>query len=376
MRVTEEKNRQNGIVQNRIPFERFVRLFAVIEIVLVFLYAKRFATFSVYGSRIWVLVIIVSILAVGSLVLSWKAERNWVSLISGTLMPVLVYEAISMWKYSVVIRIIVLAGCFVSVAVGFFWAVKNVNRIKHIRSRREVFVIKAARVSRIICCLVLLGACVCGKVLISSHYTISYGDIAYSQSESYNNIPDYENSLPANIATVAKLDPDGEWRALPLEEKIEVLETIICIECRYLGMQDSAPALELAYLEEGLLGQYDSEKDVVTLSYNYVVDSEAGGYSVIQVLCHELYHRYQHYQVKLLQAIRDNSDTAKYANLLLLDTAGIYEDEYSNYISPDDDSAISYYMYSSQRLERDAEKYSNASVVDYYEQICSYLKTN
>ena len=57
-------------------------------------------------------------------------------------------------------------------------------------------------------------------------------------------------------------------------------------------------------------------------------------------------------------------------------TAGIYEDEYSNYISPDDDSAISYYMYNSQRLERDAEKYSNASVVDYYEQICSYLESN
>ena len=169
---------------------------------------------------------------------------------------------------------------------------------------------------------------------------------------------------------------DGGWGSLPLEEKIEVLETIIRIECRYLGMRDSAPALELAYLEEGLLGQYDSEKDVVTLSYNYVVDSEAGGYSVVQVLCHELYHRYQHYQVNLLQVIRDNDDTEKYANLLVFDTAGIYEDEFSSYISPDDDSAISYYMYSSQRLERDAEKYGNASVVDYYEQICSYLKTN
>lgn len=77
----EGKSRQNRIVNNRIPFERFVRLFAMIEIVLAFLYAKCFATFSVYGIRIWVLVIIVSILAVGSLVLSWKAERNWVSLI-------------------------------------------------------------------------------------------------------------------------------------------------------------------------------------------------------------------------------------------------------------------------------------------------------
>ena len=372
----EGKNRQIGIVNNQIPFERFVRLFTMIEIALVFLYTKHFASFSVYGNRIWGLVIIVAIFALGSLILSWKLERNWISLISGTLVPVLVYEAISMWKYSMAVRTMVLAGCFVSVATGLIWAARKVNRAERIRSRREVFVIKAARVSRVICCLVLLGACICGKLLIASHYTISYSDITYSLSESYNDIPDYENSLSANIATLAKIDPDGGWGSLLLEEKIEVLETVIRIECRYLGMQDSAPALELAYLEEGLLGQYDSEKDVVTLSYNYVVDSAAGGYSVVQVLCHELYHRYQHYQVNLLQAIRDSDDTAKYANLLILDIAGIYEDEFSSYISPDDDSAISYYMYSSQRLERDAEKYSNESVFDYYKQICSYISSN
>lgn len=372
----EGKNRQKGIVNNRISFERFVRLFVMIEIVLVFLYTKRFATFSVYGNRTWGLVIIVAVLALGSLVLSWKLERNWISLISGTLMPVLAYEAISMWRYSLAIRIMIIAGCFVAVSVGLIWAVKKANRTKRIRIKREVFVIKAARASRIICCLVLLSACICGKVLIASHYTISYSNIAYSLSESYNDIPDYDNSLSANIATVAKIDPDGGWGSLPLEEKIEVLETIIRIECRYLGMQDSAPALELAYLEEGLLGQYDSEKDVVTLSYNYVVDSEAGGYSVVQVLCHELYHRYQHYQVNLLQAIRGNTDTAKYANLLVLDTAGIYEDEFSNYVTPDENSAISYYMYSSQRLERDAEKYGNLSFADYYEKIRAYLDSN
>lgn len=102
----EGKSRQNRIVNNRIPFERFVRLFAMIEIVLTFLYAKYFATFSVYGSRIWVLVIIVSILAVGSLVLSWKAERNWVSLISGTLMPVLVSSLIYGYRAPASISII------------------------------------------------------------------------------------------------------------------------------------------------------------------------------------------------------------------------------------------------------------------------------
>lgn len=96
---------------------------------------------------------------------------------------------------------------------------------------------------------------------------------------------------------------------------------------------------------------------------------------MIQVLCHEIYHRYQHYQVNLLYAIRDNDDTTKYANLLVLDTAGIYEDEFGSYISPDDDSAISYYMYSSRGLSA-MPKNSDASVTDYYKQICSYLKTN
>jgi len=370
------KNKWMRIVNNRIPFERFVRLFTMLEIVLVVIYTKHFATFSVYGTRILALVIIVAVFAFGSLVLSWKLERNWISLISGTLIPLLVYEATSMWKYSLEIRILVIVGGFVSIAVGSIWAITKARKINRIRSKYEVFVIKAARASRIAYCMVLLGACICGKVLIASHYTISYSDISYLLSETYDDIPDYENSLSANIAIVSKIDPDGGWDSLTLAETIEVLETLIRIECRYLGMQDSAPALELAYLEESLLGQYDSEKDVITLSYNYVVDSEASGYSVLQVLCHELYHRYQHYQVNLLQAIRDNADMARYANLLVFDNAGAYEEEFDNYISPENNSAISYYLYGSQKLEQDAEKYGNASVVEYYEQIRSYLASN
>lgn len=150
------------------------------------------------------------------------------------------------------------------------------------------------------------------------------------------------------------------------------METIIRIECRYLGMRDSAPSLELAYLEEGLLGQYDRVRDVVTVSYNYFLDSGENGYSVLQILCHELYHRYQRYQVDLLQMLRENDETAKYADLLLLDSATVYENEFCSYITPDD-SLISYFMYSSQYLEREAENYANTSVIDYFEQIRSYL---
>ncbi len=372
----EETKRSIRIANNRFPFERFVRLFALIEILLVFIYTKYIAAFSVHGSRIWLLVSAIAVFAGSSLVLSWKLERNWLSLLSGTILPVLVFEVISMWKYSLVIRTASMIIGIIAIALGIIWASKKVRKLKRADLRREVLIIKSARASRMICCLFLAGVCIYGRALIAAHYAVSYSDIAYSLSESYNDIPDYENSLAANIETVARIDPDGGWGSLTIDEKNTVLETVVRIECRYLGMRDSAPSLELAYLEEGLLGQYDDERDVITLSYNYVVDSEASGYSVVQVLCHELYHRYQRYQVDLLQAIRDNDETAKYADLLFLDNAGSYEKEFSNYLSPDDDSVVSYYLYSSQELERDAEKYGNASVVDYYEQIRSYLSSN
>ena len=371
-----ESKRSIRIANNRLSFERFVRFFALIEILFVFVYMKYIATFSVYGSRIQLLVSVITVFAGGSLVLSWKYERNWISLLSGTILPLLVFEVISMWKYSFVIRIASTIAVIIAIALGIVWVSKKIRKLKRGNFRREMLIIKAARASRIICCLLLIGVCIYGKSLISTHFSVSYSDIEYSLSESYNDIPDYENSLAANIETVAKIDPDGGWRSLSVDEKAAVLETVVRIECRYLGMCDSAPSLELAYLEEGLLGQYDNERDVITLSYNYVVDSGSSGYSVVQVLCHELYHRYQRYQVNLLQAIRDSDDTAKYANLLFLDNAGIYEEEFSSYISPDDNSVVSYYLYSSQKLEQDAEKYGNASVVDYYEQIRSYLGSN
>lgn len=372
----KETKRSIRIANNRFTFEKFVRFFALIEILLVFIYTKYIMTFSVYGSRIWLLVSAIAVFAGGSLVLSWKLERNWISLLSGTILPVIVFEVISMWKYSLVIRIASTIVGIISIALGIIWASKKVSKLKRVNLRREVLIIKAARASRIICCLLLIDVCIYGKSLIATHYAVSYSDIAYSLSESYNEIPDYENSLAANIETVAKIDPDGGWGSLSVDEKTAILETVVRIECRYLGMRDSAPSLELTYLEEGLLGQYDNERDVITLSYSYVVDSGSSGYSVVQVLCHELYHRYQRYQVNLLQAIRESDDTAKYASLLFLDNAGVYEEEFSNYISPDDNSVVSYYLYSSQKLERDAEKYSNASVVDYYEQIRSYLGLN
>ena len=292
---------------------------------------------------------------------------------SGTCIPVLVYEAFNMCKYSERIQTLISIGMVISLITAVLLASVHVRGIKKAGIRRSVLISKSVHFSRILCSILLIAVCIYGKVLINSHYTISMSDIEYLVSDTRNDVPDYENSLSANIVTVVKMDPDGGWAELTTDEKMDVLQTICRIECRYLGMRDCAPVLELAYLEEGLLGQYNHETDKITLSYNYIVDTNASAYSICQVLCHELYHRYQRYQVNMLEAIRNSVDTAKYANLLLLDSASVYEDEMDNYITPTGDSGLSNYLYYSQRLERDAERYGNEAVKDYYEQIQEYL---
>lgn len=95
---------------------------------------------------------------------------------------------------------------------------------------------KSVHFSRILYSILLIAVCIYGKVLINSHYIISMSDIEYLVSDTQNDVPDYENSLSANIETVVKMDPDGGWAELTTDEKMDVLQTICRIECRYLGM--------------------------------------------------------------------------------------------------------------------------------------------
>lgn len=370
MKVKTLKRRK---INNQFPVNDYTKMFVILEAALSVVYVKYMASFSVYGNRMRNLAFMLVIFGLGNYLLSVKRERNWVSLITGTSIPILLFETVGMWKYFSYIRWFSVVGIGISCLAALLWTCITNKKLHYDRS---AVLSKYGYFVRIICSISLLIACLCGKYFMSTHYTVSMREGAYFKSENQDDIPDYENSLAANIDTVIKMDPDGGWTSLSADEKLEVLETICRIECRYLGMRDSAPTLELSYLEEGLLGKYNSDTDTITLSYNYVIDTKSSAYSICQVLCHELYHRYQRYQVKMLEAIRNSNDTAMYADLLLLDTVSIYEEEMQNYIAPENESDLSYYFYYSQQLECDADKYGNQAVHEYYEAIQNYYKNN
>lgn len=370
----EKTGLKKPISHNKFSPASYVKLFTALEIIAGFLYVRYGATFSVHGNNLRILIALAVILGVGNLALSIKRERNWISLVAGVCIPVFAYEASVMCKYSDTLQRITVIGTTVSLIAAALLAWGKAIGLKNPRLRRSVWISKCAHLTRILCFVLLFAVCIYGKAMVNSHHTVSIADIEYLLSDTQNDIPDYANSLSANIATVAKMDPDGGWAVLTTEEKMDVLETICRIECRFLGMRDSAPCLELAYLEDGLLGQYDHKEDKITLSYNYIIDTNVSAYSICQVLCHEMYHRYQRYQINMLEAIRNNDATAKYADLLLLDSVSIYEEELNHYVSPIEGSELSYYLYHSQRLEHDAEKFGNEAVYQYYEKIQDYLK--
>ena len=175
----ESVKHHRKMVNNSFSFEKFVRYFFAIEIVLTYLYTKHVATFSVHGEKFWLLVTIVALVAGTSLMSSWTIERNWISVIAGTILPILVYETVSLWRYFPVIRVITIAGTICAFVLGVYLATKRTKRINRVNIKRKACVIKTAFAARILLCLVLLITCVYGKVMISTHYTVSLSDILW-----------------------------------------------------------------------------------------------------------------------------------------------------------------------------------------------------
>ena len=299
------------------------------------------------------------------------ASRNVTSLILIALYPQVLNEIIASWEYIDPVRIMtvgtVLLTAILSTVIGRRILRKlssgDGGSYRYWRQRVWKYFVG-------ISCSLLIVVAVYGRAARINNWSVMmrevmsiYQDIGIDQESDVN-------TLSNNIETVSRLDPRGGWKTLGLEEKTDVLETIVRIECRYLGMEDTYPTLNIAYTDrDDLLGYYNREKDMVTLSYMYLCDMNVSGYAVCQVLCHELYHRVQFYQVKMLEALESSEETRKYANLLILHDASVYRDEADHY----HDGTDNYYLYASQQLERDADHYGDASVAEYYQAIQEYF---
>lgn len=153
-------------------------------------------------------------------------------------------------------------------------------------------------VVEIILCVILITVFVFVKCIAVESMKIRR-DIFYTISSTEEGIEDAANSLEKNVAVLAKLDPNAGWNKLSMEEKVDLLTTVVKVECRHLGMRDSAPTLLITNLLDGTDGKYDYMTDSVTLSYISLIKCNSSGYKIVEALCKEMFCRYQSYMADI-----------------------------------------------------------------------------
>jgi len=368
-----EKRRSYRRSRSRYSEVAYSAIGAVMMVVAAIIYKNYITKCRIEGRQLLVFYTLI----IGSWLILWFTsvlkDRNRINLITGTILPLLIHSTYRFSGTYTSVKICMIAGIVLSTVISVVMGLIIAGDEGSIYAKKSVLFIVFMYVFRITCCVILFGVCIFGRILVSKTWSaIIDNENNYVKSVEIEGIPDYENSLAANIQTVSHLDPKGGWDELSVEEKMEILKTAKRIECRYLGMTDSMPSLELAYLSENVLGEYYNEEDTVVLSYDYV-NNNAGGYDVLNVLCHEIYHRYQHRLVDLYRTLKNDDEMSMYADLDLFYRSSIYEKEFSDYCSGTGGSEVSYYLYSRQAVEEDANAYALESVKQFYDAIQGYF---
>lgn len=296
-------------------------------------------------------------------------NRNYSSVFLSILLPLVVLETIEYWEYVPAVPKITEAAVLIALAVGIVLVRRdvgcNIGRQWWITAFKGTFLKSFGMAA----CLIMLIGVVHGRSVHIRQISVLYRSVL-NDIEAESIAKKDEITLNNNLETLSRLDPKGGWKTLSLEEKSDVLKPFIQSICWELGMRDSFPNLNIAYLSEELLGFYDRETDTVTLSYDYIVKAKADGYSVCRVLGHELYHRMQYYQIEMLEALEASETTAKYADLQLFSGIAEYRRESENYIDGQED----YFLYATQTLERDAEIFGDKVTAECYDAVQVYFE--
>ncbi len=299
---------------------------------------------------LWGLVLVFS--AVG-IALTWGRRRNNLSLYANIALPFETYTVISYWPNMK--RAIAAAVAVAGTVILVYCLMVMCRKIENGEGRRAVF---ARRIRNS-----LLGgraiAAVCLSLLIIplgvkaafgySLFQPSVSPVASANAEKY--------TIAQNLDELCKLE-EGTWETLDTGARLDLLQTVANIEDAYLGLPHELNVVA-ANLGDSIVGQYDDSTHTIAVSTDYLETHTA--HEMLDTICHEAYHAYQHRVCDAHDALNDS-----YKDLLLFYRAGIYEDEFANY-----DGGDNFDVYYSQQVEVDSRNYAADAVEDYYMKIAA-----
>lgn len=175
----------------------------------------------------------------------------------------------------------------------------------------------------------------------------------------------YSNeTIEKNIDKLMQLQED-KWVSLSLDERLDILQTIADIERRYLGIPHELNVVYKDIEETDILGHYLDKTHTITVNTPHLTNDDP--FDLLNTICHESYHAYQHRLVEMY-----NESSEKFKELRVYIDVKDYAEEFANYTSGSEDKLT----YFTQTCEEDARDYASSAVYEYKERIYSYINPN
>lgn len=213
----------------------------------------------------------------------------------------------------------------------------------------------------IVLCVFLIGGGLIYKHNNNSASVESGDTLRYS--ESAHETQDW--SVEANLDTLKNLNPDI-WNKLCYQDKREILCVVKNIELYYFGIPtDEYIELSVEDLNGDIVGEYSHFERKIRIDYNHLMNDSAE--SVLDTVCHEARHCYQHMCADLYNMTDD-----EYKNLAIFNNTKKYVENFNSYVYAESEADEQFYDYYCQHSEEDAREYAEQTVNYYYEVIESY----
>ena len=141
------------------------------------------------------------------------------------------------------------------------------------------------------------------------------GTSGVSQAKSTLPSVSQEATIANNIDCLSRLN-DSDWFSLSFEEKLDVLQAVANIECRYLGISHELNVVAKDMEQGTILGSYSDRTHTISVSVKSLMYDNP--YELVDTICHEAYHAYQHCLVDMYNTC-DEQILILHAFLVLLE---------------------------------------------------------
>ena len=186
-------------------------------------------------------------------------------------------------------------------------------------------------------------------VYIGGYYLLAPEPVA-SQVEATGDLLD---SKPRVKKKLLQLKPEV-WKELSLQDKVDLLQMVVNIECDYWGMIKGV-RVATKTMEPYVHGLFQYDDNTIYINPKQVEQDTP--WAALDTVIHEQFHAYQYEMMEMYLNV-----TEEYRDLKIFEKVKQYDYEARNYIN---DSA-DYKGYSEQSLEEDARLNASERITWYY----------